>query len=483
MNKPVAPSSANRPPAPRRRRADNAFLAPALEILETPPSPVRVALIWIICALAAASIAWAYFGRIDIIAVAQGKFQPTGRVKVIEPLETGKVAALHVVNGSRVAAGDVLVEFDRSSAEADAQSARAGLASSRAEAARRSAALAAAKARAFDPIPAISWPDETPPALRAREQRVLAADLGQVAAALASFEAQCAQKQAERDQLLLTIATQKNLVATLQQRVDMRTQLVTMNAGAKAAVIDATETLQYQITQLAIQQGQLASASRALDVFDKDMQKTIEAFLADNAEKLSEAERQAEELEQKLAKAEAAIEHLTLKAPISGTVQASALTTIGQVVSSGQEIMRIVPEDAGLEIEVYVLNKDIGFVKPGQEAVVKVESFPFTQYGTILAHVTRVARDAIPEPEANQNEGDPARAAASSTFAGAQRTQNLVFPVMLEPEAAAIGVDGRRAPLTSGMAATVEIKTGARRILEFIFSPLVEVVGVAMRER
>jgi hemolysin D len=483
MNKPLQPPRAIEPPAPRRRRADNAFLAPALEILETPPSPVRVALIWIICALAAASIAWAYFGRIDIIAVAQGKFQPTGRVKVIEPLETGKVAALRVSNGSRVAAGDVLVEFDRSAAEADAQSARAGLASSRAEAARRGAALEAARTRQFDPPPTIAWPDETPPALRTREQRVLAADLGQVAASLASYEAQRAQKQAERDQLLLTIATQKNLVATLQERVDMRTELVAERAGAKAAVIDATETLQYQITQLAIQQGQLASASRALDVFDKDMQKAIETFRAENAEKLSEAERQAEELEQKLAKAEAAIEHLTLKAPIAGTVQASALTTIGQVVSSGQEVMRIVPEDAGLEIEVYVLNKDIGFVKPGQEAVVKIESFPFTQYGTIAARVTRVARDSIPEPEANQNEGDPARAANSSAFAGAQRTQNLVFPVTLEPEAATIGIDGRPVPLTPGMAATVEIKTGSRRILEFLFSPLLQIAGGAMRER
>jgi hemolysin D len=483
MNKPVQPPTASEPRAPRRRRADNAFLAPALEILETPPSPVRVALIWIICALAAASIAWSYIGRIDIIAVAQGKFQPTGRVKVIEPLETGKVAALRVFNGSRVAAGDVLVEFDRSSAEADAQSARAGLASSRAEAARRGAALDAARARQFDPAPTIAWTDDTPPALRAREQRVFAADLGQVAAGLASYEAQRAQKQAERDQLLLTIATQKNLVATLQERVDMRAQLVAQRAGAKAAVIDATETLQYQITQLAIQQGQLASASRALDVFDKDMQKAIEAFRAENAQKLSEAERQAEDLEQKLAKAEAAIEHLTLKAPIAGTVQASALTTIGQVVTSGQEVMRIVPEDAGLEIEVYVLNKDIGFVKPGQEAIVKIESFPFTQYGTIAARVTRVARDSIPEPEANQNEGDPARAANSSAFAGAQRTQNLVFPVTLEPEAATIGIDGRPVPLTSGMAATVEIKTGSRRILEFIFSPLVEIAGSAMHER
>jgi hemolysin D len=483
MNASVRPPLPSVPTPPRRRRADNAFLAPALEILETPPSPVRVALIWVICALAAATIAWAYFGRIDIIAVAQGKFQPTGRVKVIQPLETGKVTAFHVVNGARVAAGDVLVEFDRTAAEADMQSARAGLASSRAEASRRRAALAAARARQFEPAPQIAWPDDTPQLLRDREQRVLNADLGQLAASLASQQAQRAQKLAERDQLVQTIATQKNLVATLQERVDMRTVLMKDLAGAKAAVIDATETLQYQITQLAIQRGQLASANGALDIADKDFEKSIEAFLSENAQKLSEAERQAEDLEQKYAKAKAAMDHLTLTAPISGTVQASALTTIGQVVGSGQELMRIVPEDAGLEIEVYVLNRDIGFVKPGQEAIVKVESFPFTQYGTITARVTRVARDAIPEPEATQNEGDPAHNANSSAFAGAQRTQNLVFPVTLEPEVSTIGVEGRAAPLTSGMAATVEIKTGARRILEFVFSPLVEIGASAMHER
>jgi hemolysin D len=483
MNTPIAPPAKAVPPASRRRRTDNAFLAPTLEILDTPPSPVRVALIWIICLLAATSIAWAYFGRIDIIAVAQGKFQPTGRVKVIEPLETGKVAALHVSNGSRVAAGDILVEFNRSAAEADAQSARASLASTRAEVARRAAALAAAKARKFEQPPDIAWPGDTPPGLRAREQRVLDAELGQLAAGLASFDAQRAQKQSELEQLALTIAAQKNLVATLQQRVDMRAELVAEKAGAKAAVIDATETLQTQMTQLAIQQGQWASANRAVDVIDRDRAKSIEAFTADNAQKLDDAERQAEDLEQKLAKAMAEIDHLTLRAPIAGTVQALTLTTIGQVVQSGQEVMRIVPEDAKLEIEVYVLNQDIGFVKAGQEAVVKIDSFPFTQFGTIAARVTRVARDAIPEPDATQSEGDPAHGANSSSFAGAQRTQNLVFPVTLEPAATTIGVEGRRVALSSGMSATVEIKTGSRRILEYVFSPLVQIGGEAMRER
>jgi hemolysin D len=482
VNKPLRPSETVK--APRRSATgDNEFLAPALEILESPPSPVRVALIWIICALVAVSLAWAYFGRIDIIAVAQGKFQPTGRVKVIEPLETGKVTAIYVANGARVAAGDVLVELDRSSAEADEREALAGLASARAEAARRAVAIAAAQTRQIDAVPPIAWRDDVPSPLREREERVLAADLGQLAANLASLEAQRAQKQAERDKLAQTIETQKNLVATLQQRVDMRQSLVESKSGAKAAVIDAMETLQYQLTQLAMQEGQLASLNGALDVAAKDAEKASKSFISDNAEKLDEAQRQADDLEQKLAKARAAIDHLTLRAPISGIVQASAVTTIGQVVTSGQEVMRVVPDDAGLEIEVYVLNKDIGFIKSGQPAVVKIESFPFTQYGTIGAHVTRVARDAIPEPDAGLLEGDPARAANSATFAGAQRTQNLVFPVTLQPDATTMQIDGQLFQLTSGMATTVEIRTGTRRILEYVFSPLVEVGASAMRER
>ena len=486
MNKPVqAPEAAGPRPRPVRRSTaiDNEFLAPALEILETPPSPVRIALIWIISALVLASLTWSYFGRIDIIAVAQGKFQPRGRVKVIEPLETGKVAAIHVANGARVAAGDVLVELDRSEVEADDQAARTGLAAARAEATRRTAAIAAARARQFEPPPTIAWSGDIPTALREREQRVLAADLGQLAATLASLTAQREQKIAERDQLAKTITTQRNLVATLQQRVDMKTELLEDKVGAKTAVIDATETLQYQLTQLAMQQGQFASASGGLEVIAKDIEKAVQSFISDNAQKQDEAERQAEDLEQKLAKADAMIEHLTLKAPMSGVVQASAISTIGQVVSSGQEIMRIVPDDAGLEIEVYVLNKDIGFVESGQEAVVKIESFPFTQYGTIGAHVTRIARDAIPEPDASLIEGDPARAGNSATFAGAQRTQNLVFPVTLHPDSTTIAVNGQPFQLTSGMATTVEIKTGTRRILEYLFSPLVEVSSNALRER
>jgi hemolysin D len=463
--------------------SDREFLAPALEILETPPSPVHVAFLWIICAFVAAALAWAYCGRVDIIAAAQGKFQPTGQVKVVEPLETGRVEDIRVGNGSLVQAGDVLVELDRSTALADVEGARAELASAWAEIRRRRTALVGARSHRFDPPGPIDWPDDVAPGLRERENQVLAADLGQLAATVASYDAERTQKTAERDKLRDTIATQKNLVATLKERVDMRTKLVEAKAGARAAVIDATETLQYQITQEAKQEQDLASLTAGLEVIARNSDKAVQDFVSDNAQKLEDAARRAEDVEQRLAKAQAQLDHLTLRAPIAGRVQSSIITNVGQVITSGQEIMRIVPEDSGLEIQAYVRNRDIGFVSLGQEAAVKVESFPFTRYGVIKAHVARIAKDAIPEPDANAIEGDPTRASNAVGFAGGERTQNLVFPVVLKPDAETIAVDGVAQPLTSGMAVTVELKTGARRMLEYVFSPLVEVASKAMRER
>jgi hemolysin D len=469
--------------APGMNLGDREFLAPALEILETPPSPVHVAFLWIICAFVAATLAWAYFGRVDIIAAAQGKFQPTGQVKVVEPLETGRVDEIRVGNGSLVQAGDVLLELDRSAALADAKGARAELASARAEILRRKTALVIARSHTFDPLPVIDWPVDVAPGLRERENQVLAANLGQLAANIASFDAERTQKSAERDKLRQTIAAQKNLVSTLQERVDMRAKLVEAKAGARAAVIDATETLQYQVTQEAKQEQDLASLTAGLEVIARNSDKAVQDFVSEDAQKLEDAERRVEDVEQRLAKAQAQLDHLTLRAPISGRVQSSIITNVGQVVTSGQEIMRIVPEDSGLEIQAYVRNRDIGFVSMGQEAVVKVESFPFTRYGAIKARVARIAKDAIPEPDANAIEGDATRVSNAAGFAGAERTQNLVFPIVLKPDVETMTVDGLTQPLTSGMAVTVELKTGARRMLEYLFSPLVEVASKAMRER
>ncbi|CAN7309602.1 HlyD family type I secretion periplasmic adaptor subunit [Bradyrhizobium sp. LjRoot220] len=470
----------------KRRSAamtDREFLPAALEILDTPPSPVQMSLILIICGFFTIALLWAFFGRIDIIAIAQGKLQPTGRVKVIQPFETSRVLAIRGQNGLQVREGDVLVELDAREASADVAAFSADLWSYRADVLRREASIGAARANRIETSPSIAWPAEIPASIRLREERVLVADLVRLNAQVASFGAQSEQKRAERQRIATMIVQQKELLDTLQQRVNMKLELVARDAGSKSNVMDALESLQSQRTTLAQQVGQLAEAEANLDVIAKELQKTFEIFVAENAQRLAESERQAGDLAEKLVKAKARLSHSILQSPIDGVIQASTLTTVGQVVGSGEELMRVVPADAILEIECYLPNKDIGFVKEGQEAIIKIDSFPFTRYGTIKARVTRVARDAIPEPDAAQQEANPTKSGRSGGQAGAQRTQNLVFPVTLQPESRTINVDGVLAPLGAGMAVTAEIRTGDRRILEYVFSPLTQIASEAMRER
>ncbi len=469
---------------PKLRRGDHEFLPAALEILETPLSPIRSVFIPTLCAFAAAALTWAYVGRVDIIATAQGKIQAVGRTKTIQPLETGRVLKVEVENGQRVKAGETLLALDSGEALADEAALAGTLQGLRAEALRRRLAIeTAAVNRAGLPAKPVPWAADMPADVADRETRVLAGDLGQLDSTVASLAAQQRQKAAEADRLTRTIAAQQVLIATLKQRVDMRAELFGRNAESKASVIDAQEVYQTQQTSLTSQQGQLGEAQASQVTAGRDIEKTYAAFIADNSQKLAEAERQIADDERKLAKARIKTSHLVLISPIDGVVQGLTLTTVGQVVSTGEQIMQIIPEGTPLKIECYLPNGDIGFVKPDQLAVVKVESFPFTDYGTLDARVIRVAHDAIPQVEAEQHEQNPVQSQKAGMFGGGQRTQNLVFPVTLRLDTPSIKANGSEVPLVPGMAVTVEVKTGTRRILNYVFSPLVEVATTAMRER
>ncbi|NTG84520.1 HlyD family type I secretion periplasmic adaptor subunit [Rhizobium rhizogenes] len=482
-----------KPLPPKRQRIDNEFLPAALEILETPASPIRTAFIWFICALAFGTLLWSYLGTFDIVSAAQGKIQPAGRVKVVQSLEVGKTKAVPVVNGSRVKAGEVLVELDDTELKADEDGLAINLQAFRGEIVRREAVLATVaewrKQGIWDslrqmPDALLTFAEGTPASVRKREQSIYTADLSQLSANLNNLAAQRAQQQATIDRLGATITAQRILVATLKERVTMRSSLVDEDAGSRSGVIDALETSQKEEATLAEDIGQLAEAQASYAVATSDGEKTAEAFVADNVEKAGDASRQADGLEQQLLKARKRRESMIITSPIDGTVQASAISTVGQVVNEGAELMRVVPDNSLLEIEAYLPNSDIGFVSVGQPAVIKMEAFPFTRYGVINGHVMEVATDAIPEPDANQLESDPAKELQGIIpTTNAQRVQNLVFPVTIKLDSGTVNVDGKDVPLSPGMAATVEIKTGKRRILEYLFSPLAEVTSQAMHER
>jgi hemolysin D len=462
---------------------DREFLPAALEILLTPPSPVAKSLLLAICALFCAALAWSYFGWMDIYAIAPGKIQPDGGSKVVQPLEAGKVVAIRVENGSRVSAGDVLVELDPTEAAADREAQARDLEAANAETARRQAAIAAAHTEGLA-VALIDFPAGVSEPVRRREQGVLAADLAQLRSSAASLKAQLAEQEATKQRLNSTIAEREKLIALAKERVSMRQQLDAMGAGSRAQTIQAMEDYESQITTDTDDRGKLLEADAAMATLDRKIDQTVMQFIADQSQKLAEAEHKRDHLEEDLIKAQSKANHTALKAPIAGIVQQLAISSLGQVVASGEPLLTIVPGNDAIEVRAMIANQDIGFVRAGQSAVVKVDAFPFTRYGTIIGTVAKISTDAVDERDATElsdaaNAARPQKAPPTSPA----KPQNLVFPASITLAQRFIQVEGKEVPLLPGMAVNVEIKTGQRRVIDYLLSPLREVASDAARER
>jgi hemolysin D len=479
----TAPAVVAKLPLARLTPADREFLPAALEIIETPASPIRIAFLWFICIAAAAALTWSYFGKFDIQAVATGRVQPVGRSKVVQPFEAGRVVQVLVENGSTVKAGDPLVELDPTDASADSEAQLRDFESATAEAARRRLAVTVALSGQLAPRP-VPFAPGTTGTVQIRENSVLTADIAKLAASQRSLQSQAEEQEAKRQRLTDSITARQRVIALHAERVDMRQQLKDRGAGSRALVLDAQQQLETEKATLVDEQGQLAETEATLATTKRKLVEQMAQFIAEQTEKLADAERKAERPEQELIKAQSKRERMQLRAPIAGTVQQLGVTTVGQVVTSAQPLMTIVPDDAAIEIEALVHNEDVGFVEPGQPAIIKVEAFPFTRYGIIEGTVTKISHEGIDQHEAS-NQNDPQSVAKNQTPAvnTTQRDEGLVFPATIALKQRAMSIDGKQIPFKPGMVVTVEIKTGQRRAIDYVLSPLREVTARVGRER
>jgi hemolysin D len=464
-------------------RENQEFLPAHLEILDTPPSPYAMAFTWTICLMFAVALLWSFFAHLDIHAVAAGRIQPSGRSKVVQPYDTGKVQAVYVENGSKVKEGDVLIDMEPTEADADLAAKRGDLAAFDAQIIRRLATIEAV--RTDRPKAVAKFPDTIPAAIQAREQAAMAAEVSQYVSTRDALVSQIAEKDATQKRFSASIEARERLRAVLKERADMRETLVAKAAGTRAAVIDAVQQVEQVAADLAYDRGQMIEAQAAQKSLERRIEQLTSETIAKQHESLTEAAQKRDVLRQDVVKAALKRDRMHLTAPIAGTVQQLAVTTLGQVVTAGQPLLVVVPSDGPIEVEALVQNKDIGFVMPGQEAVVKIDAFPFTRYGSIEGKVLRVSRDAVDDKDAG-GAGDAvsmARGQSLAPVSGTPRTQNLVFPVTIELSRSTIEADGKTVALTPGMTTSVEIRTGDRRVIDYLLSPVRETTSTAGHER
>jgi hemolysin D len=459
------------------RDEERAFLPAALEIVETPPSPVGRAVAAVIALALCFAVAWSWFGRVDIIATAQGKIIPTGRTKVVQPADAGIISAIRVRDGDRVAAGQVLVEFDRTVTTAERNRIAGDLLHARLEVARLQALRAGLEGEIM-PV-GFSPPDGAPDYLVTRTRAVMTSQAIQQRARVAALDQQIAQKQAEADSLAATIEKLATSLPLIEETAEVRSKALRMEYGNRIAHLEAQLRLNEQRHELTVQRRRAVELVAARQALERQREQVQAEYAQGIVGDLAEAEQKAASLAEELVKAEKKMADQVLRAPVDGTVQQLAVHTVGGVVTPAQQLMVIVPADSKVEAEAMIPNRDIGFVQVGQKAEIKVDTFNFTRYGLLHGEVVTVSQDAIVREKAGANPARPSALVDTSEPQG----QEYVYAARLSLDRTRMEVDGKMVDLAPGMAVTVEITTGRRRIIEYLLSPIMRYQHDSLRER
>ena len=429
------------------------FLPSILEVTETPPSPVGRAVLWTIVALLVVGGIWVFVGEVDEVAVANGRVIPTGNVKIVQSQNKGAIKELLVREGDYVEEGQTLLVLDTTKTQADVDQLRKQVAYYKMTVDRLQAEM---NDQPFTP------PDNkngdldqkdinAQMALYNSRRAKLMADQEKNSAAIAQEIAaiESAQAQKQKYTALFNVAKEK------EERLEMLFQESAVSyfqlLEGRATRVEYQKSAEAMDQEIQKEQAKLAEA--------RDNQATTDsAYRQETMTQLVEAKRQLNTYQEELTKANETNVQSEITAPVSGRVNQLSVHTVGGVVSEGQALMMVVPEDATLEIEAYADNKDIGFIQKGQEAEVKVETFNFQKFGMVKAEVAEISPDVIDDKQDKQKDGK--------------------YRLTLSVDRDESGIS-----ISPGMNVTAEIKIKKKRIIDFFLDPFRQYKNEALRER
>ncbi len=431
------------------REKETEFLPAILEVTETPPSPTGRLVMWTILLLVIVALAWSFLGHINEVAVAAGKVIPSGQIKTVQVKNKGIVKEINVTEGQMVQEGDVLVVLDPTTTTADYDSLKKRAAYYKLDIQRLTAELTQ---QPFTPEedPDLEAHDLAAEMAHYRTQRqsrldVIDQKMARLQATQASYEKYAEVLQIEQEKEARLVALSEQNAISEFQLLEQQSRTIEYAKNAKAE-LDSINSIRAEI----------AEAQQNLANVDASYHKDIMTALV-------EAKKEYYTVTESIKKADEDSRMATIYAPITGRVYNLNIHTLGGIVTEAQPLMQIVPEDVKLEFEVYADNKDIGFIKVGQEAEVKFETFNFQKFGMYKAEVMEISADAVDEPNNPQ--------------------QDKKFKLILDPTSNDINVYGNPAKIEIGMNVSAEIKIKEKRIIDFFLDPFRRYTSEALRER
>ena len=471
---------------PTRLADEAAFLPAALSLQDTPVHPAPRRFAFGLMLLFVIALVWSIFGKVDIVAVAPGRIIVSDRTKLIQPLEASVVRKVLVKDGDRVQAGQVLVELDPTMASADKASLQEQASAAASEVYRTQVLQQRLAGKSLSNKKQTSYanqeleadliqkransgknPSQVPDisqlsaqTVQAQVQSQLQSEWRDISARLAKLDTEGARRKAEIQTVMATINKLQATLPMAQTRETDFKNLVGEGFISSHATQDKTRERVELERDLATQQARLAEAQSTL----AESEQARAAFKAETQRLLSDrhalAASKLQQLTQEGTKASQRERQTQLTAPVAGVIQQLAIHSVGGVVTSAQPLMIVVPDTTQVTAEISIANQDIGFVNAGQMAEVKLETFPYTKYGTVKAKVILVTADAVTDEK-----------------------KGSYYPATITLAQRDMLIDGKRVNLSPGMNITAEIKTGQRRVIEYLLSPVQRAGSESLRER
>jgi hemolysin D len=429
------------------------FLPAALEVVETPPNPLGRIILWVIMALVLFGLIWSFVAKLDVVAIAPGKVITSGRNKLVQAADAGVVRTIHVRDGERVRKGQPLVTLDPTTTGADQAQATANLQSAKIDMARSKALLAALQGKPWQFVP----PDGAPAYIVATQRLLIETRLAELNAKVATLREQAAEARAMEGGAKAEVNRLSDTLPYLAERVEKRRQLAEKGFSSRLGQLELEQQMVDHERQIAVQRQNAARARANMAGVGEQMAmaraEAVREVLAD----LAKAEADARQAEEELTKADRRQSQQVVRSPVDGLVQQLAVYSEGAVLKAADPILVVVPDKGELIVEAQVVNRDAGFVEVGQPVTVKLEAFPFTRYGTLEGKLAWISRDSIQDEKLGP-------------------VYSARVTVTPPPRGSAIEV-------TPGLAATAEIRTETRRVIDYLLSPLERRVSEAGRER
>ncbi len=427
-----------------------------------PPAPLPRALLYLLLALFFITLIWTMFGKLDIVAVAQGKLVPQSFLKIVQPAEAGIVRDILVKEGESVKEGQLLMRMDRSLAEADMRAVDREVKVKALHLQRIDAELRGQAMKRMPDTDAVLF-EEVEAQFRARRR-----------AHVDTLATEQAQLSKARHDLKVAIEVEGKLKQTVpiyREQAEGWEKLAKEGFAGKLLAMDRQRQYLESSQDLKAQGHAIAGLKASIEQSEKRMAQLQSGYLQQLQAERSDIASQHHRAQQEYDKQQHRSGLLELRAPQAGIVKDLATHTPGTVVAPGTVVMTLVPRDEPVQAEVWIANADAGFVVPNQKAQIKIDAYPFQKFGMVEGVVRQVSADSS---ETGVQNGAPKSQPMSSP---------LYYRVLVALDNAHLERDGRRHMLMPGMQVNAEIHLGTRSVMEYLLSPIQKVVHEAGRER